>query len=273
MKHLKYCIFIFIIIFSASLFADEYPRTGNVYGVKENKHIKYFCEKESHNILSCSFEMTNVRPKLKKSDYDAKLKEEIARALDEYQKYPPKEDKEKCKKTKNDIKEIISIYEGKSPIPKEAKITKEELEQYKPIHIEDLKKSFNAMVKLECNPSKDFYKTIPKFQLDKELRTCLVGNQTWKQTFKKAGDSWINNAGPQGVCGTVDLSRFVKAKSTFDKIVFWNYISEKNVTNKSADSGIGLMKCSDFDEGEYEFTWNNSSEFPVSCDYVEWSMY
>lgn len=182
---MKFFITLILTIFSASLFADEYPRTGNVYGVKEHKHIKYFCEKENNDILSCSFEMTNVRPKLKKSDYDAKLKEEIARALDDYQKSPPKIDDEKCKKTKKDVKEILSIYEGKSPIPKEAKITKEELEQYKPIHIEDLKKSFNAWVKLECNPSKDSYKTLSKFQLDKELRTCLVGNQTWKQTFKK----------------------------------------------------------------------------------------
>ena len=246
--------------------------SGSVYGVKENKHIKYSCEKETPSMLACDFQMTTIRPKLKEIEYDKRLKEGIARALDEYEKYPPKKDKEKCKKTKNDMKNVMEIYEGKIPLSEKAKITSDYLKQLKPQHIKDMKVLSNTVIKMECNPTKDLWKALAKNQLDKDLRTCLVGTQTWKQTFKKTGNMWVNNVGVKGRCGTIDMSRFVEDEGNHGK-GFWNYISEKKVMNKSADSGVGLMKCSDFDEEAYQFLWFNGGELPISCDYIEWSMY
>jgi hypothetical protein len=262
-----------LILLPTICISGEYPMNGNLYGIKENKHIKYFCNKDSSNILSCDFEMTNVRPKLIQKEYEKKLKKGIAQALDEYEKYPPKTiDEESCKKEKNQLDEMIKIYEGKKLPSEKTTISLMYLKQLKPHHIKDLKLQLDAYIKSQCNPSKDVWRSFPKIELDIDLRTCLVGTQTWKQTFKKTGNSWVNNAGAQGSCGIIDMSRFVKADNSY-KGGFWNYISEKKVINKSGNSDIGLMKCLDFDEEESEFVWNNRENIPISCDYIEWSMY
>ena len=269
---MKKLLLLLILLPTLCFAVDEYPTVGSVYGLKENKHIKYFCTKGSANTLACDFEMTNVRLKLKQTEYDKKLKEGIAQALDEYEKDSPKKDKEKCKQIKNQMENIIKMYEGKIPLSEKAKITSDYLKQLKPQHIKDMKVLSNTVIKMQCNPTKDVWKALPKNQLDKDLRTCLVGTQTWKQTFKKTGNSWVNNVGAQGTCGTIDISRFVRGEGIYGK-GFWNYISEKKVINKSEDSRAGLVKCSDFDEEAYEYIWNNGDEFPISCDYIEWSMY
>ena len=66
--------------------------------------------------------------------------------------------------------------------------------------------------------------------------------------------------GPSGDCGIVLVSTL---KQHADYPIFWNYESQKIITNKAGD-GI-LLSCAELDEERTLHTWRNV-EHEVDCD-------
>jgi hypothetical protein len=100
---------------------------------------------------------------------------------------------------------------------------------------------------------------------DEQRRTCTVAAHNYAQTFWRDGTpdapSWITRTGPYGVCGFTRESRFVGSRQA-NGTVFWSYIAQLKVANKSADDGpLRCAEVREFDE-HYDWQWR---EQPADC--------
>jgi len=257
-----------------NLAMGEHPTTGLIFGEKEKKSLKYFCNKDySTNILSCEFDTVSIRKKT--NIQDAKIEKQRMMKLwgDEKDgfngKYGFGKNAKEAKEGCLEATQYLSVLKGKIQDPngffKFSEFKKKPIKAQKDAILEiQLAKDF------ACNPSKRKFTKLLDFNMNKDLKTCNAGSQAFKQTFKQVKNSnvWVNNSGVKGTCGIVDISKFEKTKSKYGG--FWHYTSEKKVTNKNDKSGV--IPCSDFDEKPYLYSHHNR-EIHVGCEYIEWSVF
>jgi hypothetical protein len=128
----------------------------------------------------------------------------------------------------------------------------------------------SALAKACHSPTRDNLLAIVRKQHEKDMRTCLLWVNSYKETFKATGaNRWVNTRGPGGTCGVVVVSQFELVEGT-KGITFWNYRTRKVVTNKQERQG--LLSCGDLDETEQFYSWK-TEEFYKGCDYVKYGFF
>lgn len=248
-------------ISASNTLAGDVPTVGLLYNTKETHSLVFQCQQSSENILECDFTQTAVRKKAKPED----LKTTLSQARDEFRagvKMTPEE----CKV----YSELVEILEGRKKPPKE-----QEFKKISDIAKKDLLASTKAMIQF-CNSrtEENFLKMI-RLDHDKNIRTCQVSSNTFKQTFRYIKDNvsgvgtWVAKGEPTGPCGIVVLSRFEPEQPKGVPLVFWKYITRKAVMNPQG-SFLPGASCKGFDESEYVYDWR-SKEHQLSCDYIEFS--
>jgi hypothetical protein len=241
--------------------AGEAPTTGLLYNTKETHSMVFRCQINSKNILDCEFTQTAVRKKGKPEDLDASLKQ----ASEEF-KGGVKVSTEECKL----YGDLVDILEGRKKPPKE-----QGLSEITDIEKADLLKSTKAMRKFCTSKNEKDFLNVVRISHEKNLRTCKVSSNTFKQSFKMVQDnlsgtgSWVAKGEADGPCGIVQLSRFEPEKLKDTSLVFWKYIARKAVTNPNGEFFPGAS-CKNLDESEYIYDWR-SKEHSLGCDYIEFS--
>jgi hypothetical protein len=289
---IKKCVFLLValmILCGSPVWAgDDYPTMGMVYNIKEDSVIKYDCRRMQNDLLECDFVQTAIRKK--KTDEDLKNK------IEEAKKQLPDAIKEASQGTCSGTDILLNAMEGKITPEKAAdlyvKFNKKEGSSSSD-EVSD-KKFFIKTVK-EMVPSKkqdtvvflrsmnEFCKTrseeswlkIAKQEHEKEMRTCSVSSNPFKQTFKWVEDysgkgTWVADAKPDGPCGIVQLSRF-EAVTDAGSTMFWKYIAKKAITNPKGETSWPGLSCSDLDENEYVYDWKNDKYSKLGCEYIEFS--
>lgn len=275
-----FCMFLIFSTLSSQAFAgDEYPTTGIVYNTKEDSSIIYDCTKVQNGTLECEFVQTAVRKKTKAADLKKKLEEarkELPNALKELS----------SEKSCDWMSASLAVLEGKNTAEKAAadappgvisnrtqfiKAMKEMPQSKK----QELIASLSPLDEFCKTKTEESYLKVIKFEHDKEMRTCAVSSNPFKQIFKWVEDysgkgAWVVNANPEGPCGIVQLTKF-EADHTNSKLIFWRYIAKKAITNPKGELMLPGLSCGDLDQNEYLYDWKNDRDNKLGCEYIEFS--
>jgi hypothetical protein len=239
------------------------PGIGFAYGTKENSFIMYECNQSGAN-LDCQFTQSSIRRKLSSQDAKSKLIEARAQ-FPAAKKELLENDGRFCK----EVQLTKSVLSGKTNLNSIPDKMREGISKLGLREKQDLSLTMNAIDKFCSNPTEENYLAFVRLGLEHDQRTCSVIVNPYKQSFAQiqGTNNWvvIQQEGPTGPCGIVNISRF--ESETSSKINFWNYFAKKVVTNKSGDVLQGLMKCTDLDEAEYEYNWK-SRQIYMGCDYI-----
>ena len=278
-KH-SFLFAVLIMGYSFPVFAgNDYPTTGMVYNTKEDSSITFNCTKTTDKFLDCDLVQTAVRKKTKASDWSKKLAEAKKQMPDAI---------------KDISKDKICDWVGSTVQVLEGKLTPEQAAENAPKGAISDKKGFikgmkemsdskkqemhdtmSALDEFCRTKSEESYLKIAKLEHEKEMRTCTVGSNPFKQRFKWVGDyagkgAWVVDAQPSGPCGVVQLDRF-EADKTDSKLVFWKYIAKKAITNPKGELFLPGMTCADLDQDEYPYDWKNERDSKLGCEYIEFS--
>ena len=239
----------------------EAPNTGFVYNNTEDRFLMYECI-ERAGTLECDFTQSSIRRKLDPRDIPKKLEEAKAGYLGAKTEFSA-DGGEFCKE--------MNAYElainGKSTrrgkkfeefFATRAKMSKQQLQN---------SNLGLAAIRNFCNSATEAnYVALMKFNFDRDARTCNISVFPFKQRFApvQGTDNWVvlQQEGPTGACGVINISRFEKDK----KYSLWNYFAKKVVTNKSGQV-LPDFECTSLDENEYEYSWR-SREIYLGCDYI-----
>ena len=254
---------IICLIGALNTLAGDVPDMGLLYNTKETHSLVFRCQQNSENVLICEFTQTAVRKKAKPED----LKSSLDKARAEFRngvKFSPEE----CKT----YSQLLEVFEGRKKPPKgEDKINK-----MSTIEKKDIIESMKAMTKFCKDKTETNYLKLIHLSHEKDMRTCQVSSNTFKQTFRYIQDNvsgvgtWVTKGEPAGPCGLVQLSRFEPEQTKGVPFVFWKYTARKAVTNPQGFIAPGVS-CKGLDESEYLYDWR-SKEHQLSCDYIEFSV-
>ena len=61
----------------STVFGEEYPNIGIVYGTKDNDSLTYDCNKKSEKIITCNFIHTSIRAELEKEKIASEIQKEM----------------------------------------------------------------------------------------------------------------------------------------------------------------------------------------------------
>ncbi|SEF42553.1 hypothetical protein [Nitrosomonas ureae] len=259
-------IYIFLsLLIPCKVLANEAPDKGIVHNTKETNALTYFCEKTRNDLLDCEFTQTRVQKKVKAEELTSQLDQ--ARKL--FQSSNEREGKE-ISQACTDMNEYILVLQGhkqgQNIIQQEKINSMSEMEKKDLINLLKISNAYCKSKTLEN------YLAMARAEFDRRMRTCGVSSNNWKQSFRLIIDevsgayTWVAKGEPIGACGVIQLSRF-EPEIENSKLVAWNYISKKIVTNKRENLFPG-MACEDLDENEYVFDWK-SREHGLGCDYID----
>ncbi len=220
----------------STVFGEEYPNIGIVYGTKDNDSLTYDCNKKSEKIITCNFIHTSIRAELEK--------EKIASEIQKEMKYF---DLKRCERDRDFFKTLPKLIKGEG-LTKDGKQVKD-TRFFKAANITGEIEQYKLLLNFCRKPTKHNYRKFLRSGATLKTKTCRVATKQFRHdfTYSESGD-WIVIAKPYGSCGSIRLDRFEKA-STFA----WNYISRKAVTNPNGKSGA--IPCSKLDEGTYFYSW------------------
>jgi len=260
-------------ITGTALAADPpFPLAGRVYNTVENGWLTYECTPPEKGLLTCSFVQTSFRQKVKPDEASKRLAEDTkdmpGGAAKEFQTapagiYDSKGWKELC----GMANKIPAILDGKAP----ADTPPEALRNFvrsSAVQRKDMRAWAMAIGQSCANRTLDGMKQAIALSLDQDQRTCMVGTNPFTQTFRAqysgtTFQAWVvADSTPVGDCGVINVSRLVPGKEHWQ----WRYYARKVVTSPTAD--IVLMKCSDLDEKEYLYDWQEQG-IPLQCDYIK----
>lgn len=249
---------------AASALAEEAPSSGIVYNTKEANFLVYFCEKSRDNSLDCEFTQTRLRKEAKPEELKARL-DAARKAFPTSKELTP----ESCKEQKD----FVELLQGRKKAPN--KEQQDYLKNISDLEKNDVLKIMDAITAACNSKSEESYLNVVRIGFNKDIRTCVLSSNTYKQSFRLVLDpvsgarSWVTKGDPSGPCGIVQLSRFVPEKLKDSKLTSWKYIAKKAVTNRQGLLMPG-MACTDLDEDEYIFDWRSKEHAP-GCDYIKFS--
>ena len=235
---------------------NDHPTSGYLYSSKENNSMTYDCKLLENKELECEFIQTSVR---RQSTKDAPQKE-IKRAF-----------KEKNLITSEFCKQMslsLDYLEGKKKIP-----NKKGLENFANMtddHKKDMSKMLYKIKNVCQNYTMENFNEMLKTLKDRDQKTCLVNSNKFTQKFiMTSKDTWSIVPEYTGSCQIMRLDRFEKIKS--DNYGFWNYVSQKVVTNKNSNKD-SFLSCKDLDENEYFYSWK-PREIYFRCEYIKFGLF
>jgi hypothetical protein len=278
----RFLVSVLVVLNSTCVLAqEEYPQTGIVYNIKEDSSITYSCVKKTETLLECDLVQTAVRRKANASDLNKKLaeaKKQMPNAIKEISK----------DNTCEWVGPIVQVLRGKITPEQAADSTLKNLIADRNVFI----KSMNALsdsAKQETletmsatddfckTKSEDSYLKITKLEHERQMRTCTVGSNPFKQRLIWVTDyagtgAWVVSGQPSGPCGVVQLDRFEPVK-VFGNLVLWRYIAKKVITNPKGELLLPGMTCADFDQDEYPYSWKKERDSRLGCEYIEFTPY
>ena len=266
----------------SAIAADDYPTTGLLYHTTENSALTFYCTKMQDGSLECDFNQSSVRKKGKAAD--------LAKQLEKAKKEFPDALKEMSSDKECQTMGILASVARGDQTPEQI------LERLPPGIITDKQKFIEGMNKMTEGKKQDIlegtelllkfcqtgsledYLGIVKHEHSKEVRTCRLGSNAYKQNFKWVSDyqsnteAWVvQSGGPEGPCGLINLSRFERVQSS-PGITFWIYYAKKAVTNPKGSVFMD-MTCKDLDEKEYLYDWKEEKDLKLGCEYIEFSVF
>jgi hypothetical protein len=241
----------------------QQPSLGLLYNTQERSSLTYRCNLLRGGELECEFVQSAIRTKSEPSGLTAVL--ENARKQFKSEKTPTSEE---C----GTYKQMQAVFEGKAQAP-----MPEGLTALTAVEKADGLKVARLMTEYCERPSEEAFLAVVRASHEREVRTCKVSAHTFKQSFRKvlSGASrlptWVAQSQPEGVCGTVQLSRFEAEETPVgtSKFTNWKYVARKAISNPNAELFPG-HKCSSLDEKPYAYDWR-SKEHQLSCQYITFS--
>lgn len=261
-----------------ALAADPpYPMGGRVYNTVENGWLTYECTPPENGLLTCSFVQTSIRQKTNAEE----AAKQLAIATDGWPKslaaeygttvsalYDSPKWKEQCAMADS----ALQMVDGQTPSDSTPE-TKRAFARMMPLMRKDLKAQFAAMKQSCQSRTLDGLKQFMELGLEQEQRTCEVGTNDFKQTFKPVYSadgkfqSWnVADTAPSGDCGFINLSRFVPVNEHGGTTYLWRYYARRVTTNPQSD--LVLVKCKNFEEREYLYDWSPQT-ISLQCDYIK----
>ena len=248
------------------------PTSGMVYNTVDNGWLTYECDPPTQGLLTCSFVQTSIRQQLKPADTQARLTRETADLAASLAKdygtrpagiYDSAKWQELCALSG----QVTDLANGKlgAGAPPEAVRSMARMSSRQK---EDMRLWAAALGRSCASRTLDGLKDAISLSLGQEERTCRIGTNPFKQTFKAQYSqgifqSWIvADSTPSGDCGLINVSRLVPGANSWE----WRYFARKVVTNPTGSQM--LLKCSDLDQLEYEYDWKEQS-IPLVCDYIK----
>jgi hypothetical protein len=264
-------IFIFLLIYPIPTSGGglDYPLRVFVYGTVENDHITGECKKNSETKMHCDFLQAHVSRKGNAKDLDtiiSRLKsEEGLKELNGFKEDPSFE-----KMCSGNLEIIRAVELGLKPQDVDKKKWEKNFKDAHPRHKSFLLKFSNSLKVFCDNPTTKNYESFLRLGHEKDMRTCTVWHNSYKQNFTRSSsssDKWISNEGPKGECDVIDIAVLKKA-DTKSGSSFWVYETERIITNKEAKWLGGLALCQDRPEQKMFYDWKQPKKF-LGCDYIE----
>jgi len=271
MKYNSKSLFFITLVFVSTAYADDdRPRHGIVYGVSENRSLKFDCKESGPELITCNFILASVVKKTTEDEANAKILEEMEKyesVLEEL-----KNEKDLC----DMVNLMIDVFEGKKEPPdpvawKKSMLTRNQIET-------DYMKSRIVNWKNLCdNPTKNNYRKVISAEIIKDSKTCHISSQNYQQTLKHIQDYnndtevWTVKSEPHGACGLIQLDRFERVEPSTGHF-FWNYFAKKSISNKNSKTLFGT-ECADLDENEYAYNWMKPEPIYLGCEYIEHSVF
>ena len=267
---------------SVSAFAgNDYPTTGTVYNTKEDSSIMYNCSKARDEKLECELVQTFVRKQTKPSEWNKKLAE-AKKQMPDAVKELSKDNGSSCKLMSVLARTLdgkLNLKEAAEETPKNSIFDQKGFFKYIKGMSESKRQEMyalaTAMEEFCKTKSEESYIKVAKLGIEKEMHTCRIGSNPFKETFKWVSDysgkgAWVAEAQPSGACGVVQLNRF-ETGLVDGKFTLWNYIAKKAVTNPKGEAPF-IGKCADaLDQDEYLYNWKNERDSLMDCKYIEFS--
>lgn len=257
------------VAFGAVAAGPPHPFTGRVFNTVDKGWLNYECQLPVNGLMTCEFTQVSVRRSLKLEEIDGRLAEDLKGWMADLKK-PSGDLKEFCEAMSG----LDDLLDGKD-VPGAAVEVKQSLSAMEEFERRDLKSTTAAAGELCSDPTEDAVRRFIRLTLETQSRTCEIGVNPFKQTFHAvfASDgkfiSWnVADTTPQGDCGLIQLSRFEPVvEKPGEKPYFWRYYARKAIANPQAKS-LGVMACSDFDQGEYLYDWKQQT-LALQCDYIK----
>lgn len=268
--HIKlFLIFLIIYPVPTSGGGLDYPFNVVVYGTVENDYITGECIKLAETKMQCDLLQVHVSRKGKPKDRDKiasmlKSKEGL-KELNEFKKSPGF--KKMCSEGE---KMFNALKAGVVPKFSDREKWEKNFKNSHPRHKAHIMDTVNSMKVFCDNPSEENYESFLMLSHEKDMRTCTVWHNSYKQNFTRSNsssDKWISNEGPSGDCDVIDIAVFKKANTKFGSS-FWVYETERIITNKEAKFMGGLAMCKDRLEQKMLYDWNQPKKFR-GCDYID----
>jgi hypothetical protein len=135
----------------------------------------------------------------------------------------------------------------------------------------EMMKVLDPLVTFCRNPTLENARRVIEAEYDKDMRTCYVSVNPFRQSFtlNVSSGHWEHVSPPDGACGVVQLTYFEKAPDAAANLPFWRWVTSKKILNKEATDLFG--KCSGLDEAEYVYDWH-STENLMHCDFIQFDV-
>ena len=258
----KFITLIFFLLSSSLQALEEHPGVGILFGTKNPEMLKYFCQQEGGNKISCEFNLVSITKLL----LDKDVEKETHKMQEDWANEEIPSDKEIC----GQIKERISAYKDGKPINKkylaDYRDFKKKPIKYQNYLMEQMETGKDMVCKLYDDP-RQFKDKVINAKISEKNKTRRVSSRSFSESFEKVRGSniWVRSGGVQGQCGIVDTSKFEKSESRE-----WQFISEKKVTNKKFNDS--LLDCSQLDEEPHLYE-SKREEMYLGCDVIEWTYF
>jgi hypothetical protein len=259
---------VFLTLMVGGALADG-PTQGILHGGTDTDSITFGCVPNG-SYLECDF----VQARVKRVATPDGLAKEIQNAKKQFAQMSAKERSEFTAQCPQ-LAGIAAAIKNRS-LPKNPESLKLEdvsrfnnwLTSMTDIEQTDAVKLSDAFAKSCKAPTEENYVAIARQSYDVKTRTCSISTNSYKQRFSQVDQSktWvvIQQEGPTGPCGVVNVSKFVKDDWS------WNYYAQKVVTNKTGELLPG-MACSSLNEEEIVYEWRSKTK-QLSCDYIEFNV-
>jgi hypothetical protein len=242
--------------------AETRPTVGIVYNTTEAHALTYECRDADSGAIECDFTQTSVWKKAEPED----LSRNLTAARSDWRQGGGRESAADCKSAAH----ARDVLEGRV----EAQASDFYARQPQADKTQALKAA-KLLISLCERPTEETYLELVRASYEQDSRTCRVRSNPFTQRFVPARDetggtsSWIADSKPEGDCGVVQLSRFVR--DAVDGYVFWKYIARKAVTNPKATFLTSGKTCGEvISEVEYVYDWRQRT-LDLGCDFIDFS--
>ena len=260
--------FVILVLLSAGQSYGEQsrPDTGRVWGLDQTDILEYDCQPLSATRISCDFSQTMVMKDDNSPEiYENEMNSCIAEASGKNESY----DENIC----SYVKATLALIDGQ--------ITKNEYAE----QTGSSDTNFGRLLENQTNKDTFRYRlstyapfacaeritkedciNVARANSEERANTCKVISNTYSQTFSKAKstdkDIFTVESSASGPCGVINVSRFERSYNDF-----WDYVSQKVVTNPSGQSVLG--DCSELDEQTYEYSWKPEDGVVKNCKFIK----